>query len=186
MQLIILSKNTEGKSLEEIKASQIQEVKVPKSFEELHQVLLFFAGITSILFGSRSALVEGVKSFASAILVEKIIFKGRIAADSKIPAKILYAMEIWIQRWLRECEKYEDRSMVNDRLVCFHEVFEIVMSCTLNIILPPNFIKSNPKNPTVTPPGAGDDEKKGKYEGNKEEERRRRGRPHHQEHRTYH
>ena len=50
MQLHILSKNTEGKLLEEIKASQIQEVKVPKSFEELHQVLQFYSGITSILF----------------------------------------------------------------------------------------------------------------------------------------
>ncbi len=50
MQLHILSKNTEGKSLEEIKASQIQEVKVPKSFKELHQVLLFYSGITTIPF----------------------------------------------------------------------------------------------------------------------------------------
>ena len=76
MQLHILSKNTEGKSLKEIKASQIQEVKVPKSFEELHQVLLFYSGITTILFGTRSAITEGVKLFASAILTEKIIFKG--------------------------------------------------------------------------------------------------------------
>ena len=157
--------------LEEIKASQIQEVKVPKSFEELHQVFLFYAGITSILFGSRSALVEGVKSFASVILVEKIVFKGRIAADSKILTKILYAMEIWIQRWLGECEKYEDRLMVNNHLVCFNEVLEMVMNCILNVVLPPNFIKSNPKNPTVTPPGAGDDDKK----RNKKEQKRKRG-----------
>ena len=87
MQLHILSKNTEGKSLEDIKASQIQEVKVPKSFEELHQVLLFYSGITSILFGTRSALTEGVKSFASAILTKKIIFKGRIATNGKPPPR---------------------------------------------------------------------------------------------------
>jgi len=95
------------------------------------------------------------------ILTEKIIFKGRIAADGDLPAKILYAMEIRIQRWLGECEKYEDRSMVNDRLVCFDEVFEMVMSCSLNVTLPPNFIKSPPKNPTVTPPGAEDEDGKG-------------------------
>lgn len=41
MQLHILSKNNEGKSLKEIKASQIQEVKVPKLFEELHQFFNF-------------------------------------------------------------------------------------------------------------------------------------------------
>jgi hypothetical protein len=91
--------------LEEIKASQIQEVKVPKSFEELHQVLLFYSGITTILFGTRSALTEGIKLFTSAILTKKIIFKCRIAADGDLPTKIPYAMEIRIQRWLGECEK---------------------------------------------------------------------------------
>jgi hypothetical protein len=59
LQLHLLSKNTEGKSLKEIKTLQIQEVKVPTIFKELHQTLLFYSGITSILFGPRSALVAG-------------------------------------------------------------------------------------------------------------------------------
>jgi hypothetical protein len=80
------------------------------------------------LFGPRSAIVTGIKSFATAILSEKIIFKGRIAADREMPAKILYAMELRFQRWLGECVKYEDRSMMNDRLVCFEEVFEMIMT----------------------------------------------------------
>ena len=167
MQLHIQSKNTKGKSLEEIKASQIQDVKVPKSFEELHQVLLFYSGITTMLFGMRSALAKGVKLLASAILTKRIIFKGRIAADGNLPAKILYAMEIHIQHWLGECEKYKDHSMVNDRLVCFDEVFEMVMNCTLNVTLPPNFIKSPPKNPTVMPHGVEDEDGKGRKKGKK-------------------
>jgi hypothetical protein len=151
LQLHLLSKNTEGKSLEEIKTSQNQEVKVPTTFEELHQILLFYSGITSILFGLRSVLVAGAKSFAMAILSEKIIFKGRIAADRELLAKILYALKIRIQRWLGECLKFEDRSMVNDRLVCFDEVFEMVMNSTINVILPPNFVKPAPKaSPTST------------------------------------
>jgi hypothetical protein len=103
LQLHLLSKNTEGKSLDKIKASQIQEVKVPMTFEELHRTLLFYLGITSILFGVGSAIFASVKSFTTAILSKKIIFKGRITADSELPAKILYTMEIWIQRWLGKC-----------------------------------------------------------------------------------
>jgi hypothetical protein len=95
LQLHLLAKNTEGKSLNKIKASQVQEVKVPSTFKELHQSLLFYAGITTILFGPRSTIVTGVKSFATAILSEKIIFKGRIAANRKMPVKILYAMELF-------------------------------------------------------------------------------------------
>ncbi len=105
--------------------------------------------------------------FASAILTKEIIFKGRINADGDLPTKILYAMEIRIQCWLGKCKKYEDRLMVNDCLVCFDEVFKMVMNCTLNIILPPNFIKSPPKNPTATPPGAEDKDGKGRGKGKK-------------------
>ena len=88
-----------------IKASQIQEVKVPTTFEELHQFLLFYSGITSILFGTGSSLVAGVNCLANAIKMEKIMFKGSFAPDSDLPTKILYAMEIRIQRWLAEFPK---------------------------------------------------------------------------------
>jgi hypothetical protein len=51
LHLHLLSKNTEGKSLEEIKASQKQEIKVPATFEEMMQSLRFYGGVTTILFG---------------------------------------------------------------------------------------------------------------------------------------
>ncbi len=97
---------------------------------------------------------------------EKIIFKGRIASDSKLPAKILYALEIRIQRWLGECLKFEDRSMVNNHLVCFDEVFEMVMNSTINVTLPPNFVKPAPKSPP-TSTGAASAEGDGKKKGGK-------------------
>jgi hypothetical protein len=147
LHLHLLSKNTEGKLMDKIKASQIQEVKVPTTFEELHQSLLFYLGITSILFGTGSSLDAGVNSLANTIKMEKIICKGCIAADIDLPTKILYAMEIRIQRWLAECQKFSNRSMVNNRLISFDKIFEMVMNSPLNVILPPNFIKPPPKNP---------------------------------------
>jgi hypothetical protein len=56
--------------------------------------------------------------------------------------------------------------MVNDRLVSFDEVFKMVMNSTMNVTLPPNFVKPTPKiSPTsnnLTP--AGED---GKQKGEK-------------------
>jgi hypothetical protein len=56
--------------------------------------------------------------------------------------------------------------MVNDRLVCFDEVFEMVMNSSINVTLPPNFINPLPKNlstaTTVTPPGDDGKQKGGK------------------------
>jgi hypothetical protein len=79
-QLHLLSKNTKGKSMNKIKASQIQDVKVPTTFEELHQSLLFYLGITSILIGTESSLVAGVNFLANAIKMEKIIFKSLLGS----------------------------------------------------------------------------------------------------------
>ena len=79
--------------------------------------------------------------------MEKIIFKGCITVNSDLLTKILHVKEIRIQHWLVECQKFSDRSMVNDRLISFDEIFEMVMNNSLDVILPPNFIKPPPKNP---------------------------------------
>jgi hypothetical protein len=75
-------------------------------------------------------------------------------------------MKIRIQRWLEECQKFGDRLMVNNRLICFNEVFEMVMNSSVNVTLPPNFINPHPKNPstptTVMPPGDDGQQKGGK------------------------
>jgi hypothetical protein len=62
--------------------------------------------------------------------------------------------------------------MVNDRLVCFNEVFEMVMNSTINVTLPPNFVKLASKSPP-TSTGAASAEGDGKKKGGKEKEIRR-------------
>jgi hypothetical protein len=73
-------------------------------------------------------------------------------------------MEIRIQRWLAECQKFSNRLMVNDCLVSFDKIFEMVMNSSLNVILPPNFIKPPPKNPSpkLNPTPGLDNKQKGK------------------------
>jgi hypothetical protein len=75
----------------------------------------------------------------------------KTTADAEFPAKFLYTMEIRIQCWLGECLKFDDGLMVNDHLACFHEVFEMVLNSSHNVIFPPNFISPPPKNPTAIP-----------------------------------
>jgi hypothetical protein len=148
LHLHLLSNNMEGKSLDEIKASQIQEIKAPGTFKELLQALQFYTNITTILFSPCSVLVYGTKSITAAIQSKKTVFKTRIAADGKFSMKFLYAMEILTQHWLGKCQKHSDRSMVNDCLDCFGKVLEMVLNSSLNVTLPPNFVKPSPKKPT--------------------------------------
>jgi hypothetical protein len=57
-------------------------------------------------------------------------------------------MEIRIQRWLGECQKFDNRSMVNDRIVDFDPLIKMVLNSSMNVTLPPNFIV---KSATETP-----------------------------------
>jgi hypothetical protein len=60
-------------------------------------------------------------------------------------------MVIRIQRWLGECQKLDDRSMVNDRIVDFDPLIEMVLNSSMNVTLPPNFVvKSTIKTPDTT------------------------------------
>lgn len=49
-------------------------------------------------------------------------------------------MVIRIQRWLGECQKLDIRSMVNDHIVDFDPLIEMVLNSSMNVTLPPNFV----------------------------------------------
>ena len=89
-----------GKSLEEIKALQKQEVKVPETFKELVQSFVFYSGIATILFGKKSALVTRITELIHCIRRDKIVFKTRITGNKEFATKFIFAIEIRIQRWL--------------------------------------------------------------------------------------
>jgi hypothetical protein len=135
---------------------QKQKVKVPETFEELVQSFIFYSGIVTILFRKKNALVTGITELIHCICRDKIVFKTRITGNKEFATKFIFAIEIRIQCWLRACMTYDDRSMINDRLVNFNPIIESVLNSTLNIVLPPNFIVApmmKPTNTTVVFPG---------------------------------
>jgi hypothetical protein len=128
-------KKIEGKSLEEIKASQKQDIKVSATFEEMMQSLRFYGGVITILFGLSCSCVE-CKEHHLLHPTRKGHLQMQITADVEFAAEFIYAMEIRIQSWLGECQKFNDRSMVNDRIVDFDPLIKMVLSSSLL----PNFI----------------------------------------------
>jgi hypothetical protein len=65
--------------------------------------------------------------------------------------------------------------MVNDYLVCFDKDLETVLSSSLNVTLPPNFIKPSPKKPMpelAHKPGDDGKQKNNKRKTNKVREER--------------
>jgi hypothetical protein len=122
LHLNILNSNTDNKHLDEIKASQKQIVLVPKDFTELLSVINMYLGMATILFGSESPLAIEMGWALTLIEQEASTIKVRIAGDFRYPAKILYAFEIRIQRWLYLCELQEDRLTINDSIIDMDQV----------------------------------------------------------------
>ncbi len=152
LHLHLLSENKEGKSLYKLKASQIQEIKVPRTFEEYLQALQFYLSITTILFDPCSALVIRISSIITAIQSKKIVFKTCIATNYKFPTKFLYAMEIHTKCWLGKCQKYLDCSMVIARLVFLTKILRWYSTAPSTWFFPPILSTISQKANTQTHP----------------------------------
>ncbi len=75
-----------GMSVEEIKASNKQEVHPPINFHELQEQLLMFTVVTNILFGKLSVGSQCLKALSNMINRYKSIFKAKERLDEKFPA----------------------------------------------------------------------------------------------------
>eukprot|EP00957_Ditylum_brightwellii_P179808 13697093-Ditylum_brightwellii.AAC.1 len=51
-------------------------------------------------------------------------FKANTSMDEMFPAKILYAVDTRLQRWMVECRKAQDRSEVDDRIIEFCDIVD--------------------------------------------------------------
>ena len=76
----------------------------------------------------------------------KHIIKAKIVSDHLFVAKIMYAIDIRVQRWLEQCKGASSRCAVDDRIIDFREIISDIGNCRFNIELPPSFTQ-----PTVTP-----------------------------------
>ena len=174
LHLNILHSNTDNKNLDEIKASQKQIVSVPKDFTELFNVIKMYRGMATILFGSESALSVEMGRALSLIKQEASTIKVRIAGDFRYPAKILYAFEIRIQRWLYLCEQQEDRSTINDSIIDMDQVIKQILNSSLTIDLPLVFTTNDAQERHPHPRQRNGSRTTGGREERQETQRRRR------------
>jgi hypothetical protein len=151
LHLNILTNNTNNKNLNEIKASQKQIVTVRKDFIELFNTIKMYQGMATILFGAESALAVEMGCALALIEQEVSTIKVRIAGDFRYPAKILYAFEIRIQRWLHLCKQQEDHLTINDSIIDMDQVTEQILNSSLSINLPLVFTSSDAQNSNPHP-----------------------------------
>jgi len=132
-------------SVEEIKASNKQEVHPPMNFHELQEQLLMFTVASIILFGDLSVGVQCLKALANMMNRHKSIFKAKERRDEEFPAKFLLAVDTRSQIWLNDCKLAKNRDEVDNLIIDFRPLVNQVIFGSFHMILPPTFSMKSPK-----------------------------------------
>jgi len=150
MLLHIRSKDGKSKSNDEINESLRQVVVVPASITQLVDQVEIFSKVHYIFFGNNKSYKAFVK-LGKRIVRDESELLHAAAADSKLPAKIAYAVDKRNQRWMKQNESATDREEgVDDTLLEFDDVTEDALNDRLSVRLPSAFkeVPNDGGNPT--------------------------------------
>jgi hypothetical protein len=146
----LIQEQGQKKSLEEIKASLKQSVHLPKDFDSLGSQLVLFATVSGILFGKESICTVKLDQLVLLVGRNKKALRDQIALDEWFAAKLLFALDKRVQRWLRSCKNATvSRSHVTDYVLDFENLLEQVFSGNFHIVLPMSFKRSK-SSPSLT------------------------------------
>jgi hypothetical protein len=94
----------QGMMVEEIKASNKQEVHPPMSFHELQEQLMMFTTANDTFFGDLIILSICLRALLNMMNHHKSIFKAKERLDEEFPAKFHLTVNTRFQIWLNECK----------------------------------------------------------------------------------
>jgi hypothetical protein len=143
-----------GKTLDEIKAGNKQEVKAPTTYTEMHHQLEFFAGACAIFFGPNSIPCTAIMALLTLVEDNRINLKAK-EADKTFMSQFLFAVDTRFQLWLDECMTKPDRTHVDDGILNFTVFMDTVRFSTFFINLPATFVTPKDKETTTSPSGGG-------------------------------
>ncbi len=106
----------------------------------------YFVGAGEIFFGSESIATFEMRRLLLQMGHHKKQFRDMIALDKWFAAHFLFAINKCFQCRLNECKQVQIfRADVNDRIIDFSDVIELVLNGTFTMPLPPSFQRINSK-----------------------------------------
>ena len=138
-----------GKKLDEIKAGNKQEVKVPTTYIEMYHQLNFFAGACAIFFVSTSIPCAAIMALVMLVENNQLTLKAK-EADKTFMSQFLFAIDTCFQLWLEECMTKPDRTHVDDGILNFTGFMDTVCFGTFFVNLPTTFVTTKEKETTTS------------------------------------
>jgi hypothetical protein len=143
-----------GMTVDEIKASNKQEVHPPMNFHELQEQIKMFLVSTKIFFGYLSIGSQYFEALLNMISLYKTTFKAKERLGEQFAAKFLFAVDTRNQLWLKDCKSAKNRDEVDDSTIDFRSLMSQVNFGSFHMSLPPTF-QMKTLNESKTGPGGG-------------------------------
>ncbi len=152
----------------------MQDVIIPKDYTWLGVQLQYFVGAVEIFFVSESKAGFEMRRLLLQRGHHKKQFRDMIAFNEWFAACFLFAIDKCFQRWLNKCKQAQiSRADVNDKIIDFSDVIELVLNLTITMPLLPSFQRINSKdaiNKRSSNDLAKEDSKKKQKSDNKEKQ----------------
>ena len=144
-----------GMTVDEIKASNKQEVHAPMNFTEMTLQLEMFTTANDIFLGELSVGSQCLRALQAMINSNRTTFRAREIADEQFYSKFLFAVDSRFQIWLKDCRNARHRNEVNDNTIDFTPIISQILFGCFTYNLPPTFkIKDSAADAEATTPAA--------------------------------
>jgi hypothetical protein len=112
-------------------------IHIPPNFDEMLIVLRGFCGLTKIVFGDNNILAKQLMIGIEAIENDRSRLRANMATDVTLIAKLLYKIDMHVQRWMELNKDVEDREFVDDvGVLCFDNIVNDAIMGNLHSSLP--------------------------------------------------
>ena len=130
--------DTKGKTSDEMVAGGKNTIKAPTTYHEMHQQLKYFHGACSIFFGPTSIACTSLNALLHVIDKNKHILKA-LEVDTEFMSKFLLAIDKRFQLWFENCMTLNARTDVEDGILNFIPLIDMVRFGTFDLRLPLTF-----------------------------------------------
>ncbi len=113
-----------------------QKMYLPNSIMDLIWMTQNLYAVLKLCFGELSHSAVFLKNWADHMYENRLMYTTLFSSDPAFFAKVLYAIDVALQKHWRSCSANEDRLSVNDRVLFMEEVQESILDFSFSRSIP--------------------------------------------------
>ena len=141
--IILQLKEISGKGLssDDVEAALKQGIEIPTSIDAMRYSIFNIAAASKFFFGDYSLLSQALIKAHNHIVHNRTTYLSLHSQDKLFIAKFLFAIDTRVNLWLESCEECQMRDEVDDDLINFSEILNLVRIRNFEYKLPPSIRK---------------------------------------------